>query len=125
MAGYLPSIEGLPAVTPTVVSPAELESTDCVLLLDVRGKGEHADGHIPGSQQLNAGRVPWNQDSLPREGTIVTYCQTGVRNSVAASALRRAGFTVAELDGSYAGWSRWHREQGHDAGRSPAASGVA
>ncbi|NUL47042.1 MBL fold metallo-hydrolase [Cellulosimicrobium funkei] len=125
VAGYLPSVEGLPAVTPTVISPAELESTDRVLLLDVRGKGEHADGHIPGSQQLNAGRVLWNQDSLPREGTIVTYCQSGVRNSVAASALRRAGFTVAELDGSYAGWSRWNREQEHDAGRSPAASGVA
>ncbi|MEV4901429.1 MBL fold metallo-hydrolase [Citricoccus sp. NPDC055426] len=125
VAGYLPSIEGLPSATPTVVSPAELGSTDHVLLLDVRGKGEHAAGHIPGSQQLNAGRLLWNQRSLPREGTIVTYCQTGVRNSVAASTLRRAGFTVAELDGSYAGWRRWQAEREHDAGHPAAASGVA
>ncbi|MGM7667356.1 MBL fold metallo-hydrolase [Microbacterium sp. A93] len=125
VVGYLPSIEGLPAVTPAVVSPAELASTDRVLLLDVRGRGEHAAGHIAGSRQLNAGRVLWNQDSLPREGTIVTYCQTGVRNSVASSALRRAGFTVTELDGSYAGWRRWQEGQGHDAGHSAAASGVA
>lgn len=125
VAGYIPSMEGLPAAVPTVISPAELESTDRVLLLDVRGTGEHAAGHIPGSQQLNAGRVLWNQDDLPREGTIVTYCQTGIRNSVAASALHRAGFTVSELDGSYAGWRRWQDHQEYDAGHSPAASGVA
>jgi hydroxyacylglutathione hydrolase len=40
----------------------------------------------------------------PGAGTIVTYCQSGVRNSVAASALRRAGYDIAELDGSYAAW---------------------
>ena len=34
----------------------------------------------------------------------MTYCQSGVRNSVAASALRRAGYDIAELDGSYAAW---------------------
>ena len=42
-----------------------------------------------------------------REGTIVTYCHSGVRDSVAACALRRAGFDVVELDGSYAGWTAW------------------
>jgi hydroxyacylglutathione hydrolase len=35
----------------------------------------------------------------------VTYCQSGVRNSVAASALRRAGYDIVELDGSYAAWA--------------------
>ena len=48
----------------------------------------------------------WHLDQLPKPGagTIVTYCQSGVRNSVAASALRRAGYDIAELDGSYAAW---------------------
>ena len=49
----------------------------------------------------------WHLDELPTEGTIVTYCQSGVRNSVAASALRRAGYDVVELDGSYAAWTAW------------------
>ncbi|WCZ37024.1 hypothetical protein CHEID_07455 [Corynebacterium heidelbergense] len=35
----------------------------------------------------------------------MTYCQSGRRNSVIASALRREGFHIIELDGSYAGWS--------------------
>lgn len=121
IAGFLPSIEGLPATVPRVVSPAELEATDRALLLDVRGRGEFDGGHIPGAEQLNAGRVLWHQDRLPLEGTIVSYCQSGVRNSVAASALRRAGFDVAELDGSYAGWSRWVAAQ-EPAGPSAAAA---
>jgi hydroxyacylglutathione hydrolase len=41
---------------------------------------------------------------LRTSSTIVSYCQTGVRNSVAASALRRAGYDIVELDGSYTEW---------------------
>jgi hydroxyacylglutathione hydrolase len=48
----------------------------------------------------------WRLHELPAEGTIVTYCQGGVRNSVTASALRRAGYDVVELDGSYAAWQQ-------------------
>jgi hydroxyacylglutathione hydrolase len=47
----------------------------------------------------------WHLDELPTEGgAIVTYCQSGVRNSVAARGLRRAGYDVIKLDGSYAVW---------------------
>jgi len=107
VAGYITDLDGLPLVTPRLIQPEELESFDAALVLDVRNKTEHAEGHIPGSRQLNAGRVLWHQDELPTSGTIVTYCQSGVRNSVAASALRRAGHDVIELDGSYAGWQAW------------------
>ncbi len=82
----------------------ELASFDSALVLDVRNKSEHSDGHIPGSEQLSGGRALWNLDQLPA-GPIVTYCQSGVRNSVTASALRRAGYRVVELEGSYAAWS--------------------
>ena len=111
VAGFATSLDGLPLSTPRLIQPAELADFDAALVLDVRNKTEHADGHIPGSDQLSAGRVLWNQNQLPKDGTIVTYCQSGVRNSVAASALRRAGFDVVELDGSYAGWSRWKAGQ--------------
>ncbi|MEG3614378.1 MBL fold metallo-hydrolase [Isoptericola haloaureus] len=107
VAGFTPELDGLPMTTPPMISPAELESFDATLVLDVRNKTEHADGHIPGSTQLSGGRVLWHLDQLPDDGTIVTYCQSGVRNAVAASALRRAGYDVVELDGSYAGWTAW------------------
>ncbi|MDN6179160.1 MAG: MBL fold metallo-hydrolase, partial [Micrococcaceae bacterium] len=107
VAGYVTGLEGLPMHTPALLQPEELEGFDAALVLDVRNKTEHAEGHIPGSEQLSGGRVLWHQDELPTSGTIVTYCQSGVRNSVAASALRRAGHDVIELDGSYAGWEAW------------------
>ena len=108
--GFTPDIDGLPSTVPALIAPSELDSFDAALVLDVRNKTEHADGHIPGSSQLSAGRVLWNLDQLPQDGPIVTYCQSGVRNSVAASALRREGYDIVELEGSYAGWSAWQAE---------------
>ncbi|KAA0976528.1 MULTISPECIES: MBL fold metallo-hydrolase [Paeniglutamicibacter] len=111
VAGYVTSFEGLPTYTPQTLDPADLAGFDAAIVLDVRNKSEHTAGHIPGSEQLNAGRVLWHTDQLPADGVIVSYCQSGVRNSVAASALRRAGFDVIELEGSYAGWSSWKQTQ--------------
>ncbi|MCC9195650.1 MBL fold metallo-hydrolase [Arthrobacter sp. zg-Y820] len=105
VAGYVTGIEGLPAFTPPLIRPAELAGFNAALVLDVRNRTEHSAGHIPGSRQLSGGRVMWHLDELPEAGTIVTYCQSGLRNSVAASALRRAGYDVVELDGSYAAWA--------------------
>ncbi|MDD1477700.1 MBL fold metallo-hydrolase [Arthrobacter sp. H16F315] len=104
VAGYVTGFEGLPVSIPKLIQPEELAGFDAAMVLDVRNRTEHAAGHIPGSHQLSGGRVMWNLDQLPAEGTIVSYCQSGVRNSVAASALRRAGYDVVELDGSYAAW---------------------
>ncbi|MFB2571073.1 rhodanese-like domain-containing protein [Micrococcus sp. IITD107] len=118
VAGYTPSLEGLEATVPSTVAPQDLESyletTPGAHLLDVRNRTEHAEGHIPGSQQLNAGKVLFHQDALPAPGAgpLVTYCQSGLRNSVAAGALRRAGYHVVELEGSYAGWSTWKARSG-------------
>jgi len=107
VAGYVTTIDGLPLSTPKLIQPGELAEFEAAMVLDVRNRTEHSAGHIPGSHQLSGGRLMWHLDELPTQGTIVTYCQSGVRNSVAASALRRAGYDVAELDGSYAGWKAW------------------
>ncbi|MEO3933079.1 MBL fold metallo-hydrolase [Micrococcaceae bacterium Sec7.4] len=105
VAGYVTGFAGLPVSVPKLIQPEDLEGFDAAMVLDVRNRTEHAAGHIPGSHQLSGGRVMWHLDELPAEGTIVSYCQSGVRNSVAASALRRAGYDVVELDGSYAAWA--------------------
>ncbi len=58
------------------------------------------------------GRALFHRDQLlaPAEGAVIAFCQSGLRASVAANALRRAGHEVIEVDGSYAGWSRWQPE---------------
>ncbi|MHA7304911.1 MBL fold metallo-hydrolase [Arthrobacter sp. TMN-49] len=107
VAGYLTSIEGLPASIPKLIQPEKLDGFEAEMVLDIRNRTEHASGHIPGAHQLSGGRIMWNLDQLPTGGAIVSYCQSGVRNSVVASALRRAGYDVLELDGSYAAWASW------------------
>lgn len=104
VTGFVTSFDGIELVTPELVDPSEFDGVDHAMLLDVRNRNEYAQGHIPGAVALSGGRALWEQESLPSEGRIISYCQTGVRNSVTASALRRAGFHVAELDGSYAAW---------------------
>ncbi|MGO2559324.1 MBL fold metallo-hydrolase [Brachybacterium sp.] len=119
LTGYVSSLDGLPSTVPPVVSPAGLQALraedSTALLLDVRNRSEHADGTISGAEQLSAGKVLFHQDELPAPdaGQLITFCQSGLRNSVAAASLRRAGYDVVELEGSYAGWSRWTAEQ-HD-----------
>ncbi|WP_458112145.1 rhodanese-like domain-containing protein [Arthrobacter sp. R1-13] len=105
IAGYVTALEGLPLSTPRLIRPENLPALKPAMLLDVRTKGEHADGHIPGSKHLHGGRVLWNLDQLPRDGTLVAYCRSGARSSVAASMLRREGYDVVELEGSYQAWA--------------------
>lgn len=105
MAGYVTTLEGLPLSTPRLIRPEDLPALTTAMLLDVRSKSEHADGHIPGSKHLHGGRVLWNLDQLPRDGTIVAYCRSGARSSLAASILRREGYDVVELEGSYRAWA--------------------
>lgn len=105
IAGYVTTLEALPLSTPRLIRPEDLPALTTAMLLDVRTKSEHADGHIPGSKHLHGGRVLWNLDQLPRDGTIVAYCRSGARSSLAASILRREGYDVVELEGSYRAWA--------------------
>ncbi|MUK03065.1 hypothetical protein GM708_14725 [Vibrio cholerae] len=109
VAGYVTSLDGLPTTTPALIQPEDLAEVDAAMILDVRNRTEHTAGHVPGAHQLNGGRLMWHLNELPTDGRIVTYCQSGLRNSVAASALRRAGYNVVELDGSYSAWNAYQQ----------------
>lgn len=104
VVGYATSLEGVNLTLPAVVTVEELPSFGHDMLVDMRNKTEYAQGHLPGAVQLSAGRALWQTKELPSAGTIVTYCQSGARNGVAAAALRREGFNVVELKGSYEAW---------------------
>ena len=104
VAGFITALDGLPQAPVPTVEPAALAEFPHELLLDVRGRAEFAEGHLPGAAQLSAGRALWHLDELPRTGTIVAHCRSGARVGVVASALRREGFDVVELAGNYLGW---------------------
>ena len=105
VVGFTTTIDGLDTFEPVVVAPADVEGFDRAAFIDVRSKAEHAAGHIPGSSQLTAGRLLWRREELPTDGTLLIYCQSGARSSIAANALRSVGYDVAEVDGSFAGWA--------------------
>ena len=88
-----------------------------VVLIDPRSRGEFDAGHIPGAISVDWNRNVAGGSLLAREtvsslyesidpsATLVTYCQTGSRASVAYVVLRWLGFADVRLyDGSWAEW---------------------
>ncbi len=88
-----------------------------VVLVDARSSGEYNAGHIPGALSVDWTRNVSSGSLLPRDAvaalyesidpsaTLVAYCQTGSRASVAYVVLRWLGFADVRLyDGSWAEW---------------------
>ena len=69
-----------------------LEGEEPPLVLDVRGAGEYADGHIAGSLHIPYGELARRLDELPRDRALATICKGGKRSGLAASVLQREGF---------------------------------
>lgn len=104
VAGYITSVQGLQDGPAPLVDPRQLPELTDAVLLDVRSADEHARGHVPGSRRLHAGRVIGSLEDLPRDRTLLVYCQSGARATLVASALRTEGFDARELSGNYPGW---------------------
>ena len=73
------------------------------LLVDVRTAREHELGHIPGSTLIELDSLREHLEGLRGQNVIVT-CRVGQRGHTAASILRSAGITAANLDGGYLTW---------------------
>lgn len=75
------------------------------LVLDVRAPREWSTGRIEGSLNLPLNHLEERIGELPRPRRIVVHCASGYRSSIAASILKRHGFTdVADLAGGFNGW---------------------
>ena len=61
-------------------------------LLDVRGRAEHAAGHVPGALHIPLGELEARARELPRDRPLALYCGGGTRSRIGISVLRRAGF---------------------------------
>lgn len=110
-AGFVTELAPFARGAIEVLAPADVErQLGSTHVLDVRNATEHASGHIDDAQQIHTGRVRWYLDRIPQTG-MIAHCQGGGRAAVAASILRRHGWSdVKELQGGYEGWTTFQRE---------------
>ncbi len=98
----------LPADSFPLISPKdalELWKSQSALFVDVRTEGEFQEEHIKNAQSLPLPRLKEEASNLPTDRTIICYCGHGCRGSLAASILKKLGFTnVANLAGGIIAW---------------------
>lgn len=81
----------------------QLDSDDLVVL-DVRQPSEWDQGHLPGARYMFLPEIPKRMSELDRSKPLAVYCGTGYRASISASVLKRAGFDVSNVPGSFEAW---------------------
>ena len=76
-----------------------------VRVLDVRDDNEREEKRIPGSLHTYVGDLEEKIPPLPKEDELVVHCSVGHRAGLAASILKRSGFTnVYNLLGGIKAW---------------------
>jgi molybdopterin/thiamine biosynthesis adenylyltransferase/rhodanese-related sulfurtransferase len=84
----------------------KMDERDSLTLIDVREPYEYEIARIEGSRLIPLGELETHLSELPRTGTVVCQCHSGVRSEQAARILREAGFeNVFNLEGGIDAWS--------------------
>jgi glyoxylase-like metal-dependent hydrolase (beta-lactamase superfamily II)/rhodanese-related sulfurtransferase len=84
-----------------------LTAPDPPVVVDVRTRAEWTDRRIGGSRNVPLNHLRADAAELPRDRTLVVYCQTGYRSAIAASILEQEGFTrVMDLVGGFVAWEQ-------------------
>jgi adenylyltransferase/sulfurtransferase len=85
---------------------SKMDNAEALLLLDVREPYEYEIARIEGARLIPLGELESRTDELPRDGTIVCQCHSGMRSEHAARLLKEAGFeNVYNLAGGIEAWS--------------------
>ena len=74
------------------------------LLVDVRERSEYDDGHVPGARHIPYEQLAQRIGEVPRAHTLVVYCTSGVRSSLATSIFERNGIAASNLRGGFNAW---------------------
>lgn len=75
-------------------------------IVDVRERGEYANGHIKGSKNIPLSELRDRVNEIPKDQKVYLHCRTGQRSYNAALALQNLGFEdVYNITGSFLGLS--------------------
>ncbi len=70
-------------------------------IIDVRGKGEFATGHVKGSINIPLEQIPASIDKLKKYDQIIVCCRSGSRSGQAKRVLELRGFKNVANGGSW------------------------
>ncbi|MEU1086250.1 rhodanese-like domain-containing protein [Streptomyces sp. NPDC005576] len=110
--------------SPASLSPAQAAARlEEFTVIDVRGPGEYASGHVPGAHNVPLDRMA---EALPAlksagaRGPLLVVCASGVRSTRAAEILADADIATTTLAGGTSAWE----STGHDLDRPGGAKAV-
>jgi rhodanese-related sulfurtransferase len=75
-----------------------------VQLIDVREPYEREAGYIAASRHIELPALAQHAGSIDHERVVVVYCRVGSRSTMAAQALRGAGYEAYSLAGGLVRW---------------------
>ena len=108
---------GMPMDTTRQATVTDVGARRNGTIIDVRGRSEYADGHIPGAVNIPLAELQRRLDEVP-SGSLVLHCQGGSRSAMAASILQKEGREVANMTDGFGEWERSGNpvERGSNAG---------
>jgi rhodanese-related sulfurtransferase len=84
-----------------------------MVVIDARDPAQFAKGHIPGAINMDWRQVLAKRNAIPKNKSVLIYCNTGSLSAQAGFALRVAGWeNVRILQG---GMAEWQAKGGFDA----------
>jgi hydroxyacylglutathione hydrolase/adenylyltransferase/sulfurtransferase len=86
-------------------------------VVDVREPYEREAGHIADTLHIEMNRLASEATALDRDRPVVFYCRVGARSTMAAQALRAAGFDAYSMSGGLLRWQQEGRPLSPDGGR--------
>jgi rhodanese-related sulfurtransferase len=91
-----------------------------MMIIDVRDSAQFSRAHIPGAINIDWRQVLAKSGSIPKNKTVLVYCNTGTLSAQAGFALRVSGWdNVKILQG---GISEWTAKGGLDANERAAGA---
>jgi len=105
--------EAAPTPVASSISPEDLkrlvDENAEILILDVRSRDEHANGHIAGAVNIPHTEIAARLEEVAqyRDKHVIVCCWAGGRADIAKDVLRNAGFSnLLDLRGHMAAWER-------------------
>ncbi|MCC7053244.1 MAG: MBL fold metallo-hydrolase [Gemmatimonadaceae bacterium] len=89
------------------ITMAELEARrhdGGVTILDVRGKVDFVERHIPVAINVAHTRLPARLQEIPRDLPLLVHCNSGARSAHAVALLEREGYQVTNVADMFANW---------------------